>query len=322
MDESEKVADSLRAAKMYYYQNLTTEAIAREMCVSRSTVSRLLSFAKQEGFVEIRINDPQDHPRQLEAKIQQAFGLKRIHVVPMAENTGEMDRLERVAQYTANYLSTIFSSDMILGVAWGTTTSAVSRNLVPKTTHNSQIVQLNGAGNTESLGVEYASEILMRFAKNYQAGYHLFPVPAFFDRVHTKNALWEETSVKRILDLQARADVYLYSIGAVNAGIPSHVHIESYLNKADYQELKKAGVVGDIATIFFREDGSFHNISINQRSSGPDISMLKNKQAICVISGQAKLKGLYAAIQGSLLTELILDEPAARVFVERFIDKE
>jgi len=193
---------------------------------------------------------------------------------------------------------------------------------VPKTTHNSQIVQLNGAGNTESLGVEYASEILMRFAKNYQAGYHLFPVPAFFDRVHTKNALWEETSVKRILDLQARADVYLYSIGAVNAGIPSHVHIESYLNKADYQELKKAGVVGDIATIFFREDGSFHNISINQRSSGPDISMLKNKQAICVISGQAKLKGLYAAIQGSLLTELILDEPAARVFVERFIDKE
>lgn len=322
MDESEKVADSLRAAKMYYYQNLTTEAIAREMCVSRSTVSRLLSFAKQEGFVEIRINDPQDHPRQLEAKIQQAFGLKRIHVVPMAENTGEMDRLERVAQYTANYLSTIFSSDMILGVAWGTTTSAVSRNLVPKTTHNSQIVQLNGAGNTESLGVEYASEILMRFAKNYQTGYHLFPVPAFFDRVHTKNALWEETSVKRILDLQARADVYLYSIGAVNAGIPSHVHIESYLNKADYQELKKAGVVGDIATIFFREDGSFHNISINQRSSGPDISMLKNKQAICVISGQAKLKGLYAAIQGSLLTELILDEPAARVFVERFIDKE
>ena len=322
MPDPEKVADSLRVAKMYYYQNLTTDAIARELRVSRSTVSRLLSFAKQAGYVEIRINDPQDHPRQLEARIQQAFGLKHIHVVPMAENTGDADRLERVAQYTASYLSSIFSSNMILGVAWGTTTSAVSRNLTPKTTHNSQIVQLNGAGNIESLGVEYASEILMRFAKNYQAAYHLFPVPAFFDRVHTKNVLWEETSVKRIVDLQARADIYLYSIGAVNAGIPSHVHVEGYLNKSDYLELKRAGVVGDIATIFFREDGSYNNIMINQRSSGPSLSLLKDKRSICVISGQAKLKGLYAAIRGSLLTELILDEPAARVFVERYLDKE
>lgn len=322
MSDLEKVADSLRVAKMYYYHNMTTEAIASEMRVSRSTVSRLLSFARQEGYVEIRINDPQDHPQQLEEKIRQAFKLQGIHVVPMAENTSDAECLERVAQYTANYLSTIFSSNMILGVAWGTTTTAISRNLVPKTTHHSQVVQLNGAGNTESLGIEYASEIMMRFAKNYQSTYHLFPVPAFFDKVQTKNALWEETSIKRILDLQSKADFYLFSIGAVNAGVPSHIHNEGYLNKGDYQELRKSGVVGDIATIFFREDGSYNNIQINQRSSGPSLNLFKNKQGICVISGQAKVKGLYAAIRGNLLTELILDEPTARLFVESYIDRE
>lgn len=320
MRDPEKVANSLRVAKMYYYYNLTTDAIAREMNVSRSTVSRLLSFAKQEGYLEIRINDPQDHPQQLEEKIRQTFNLQRIHVVPMSENTNNAERLERVAQYTANYLSKIFSSNMILGVAWGTTVTAISRNLVPKMTHHSQIVQLNGAGNTESLGIEYASEILMRFAQNYRATYHLFPVPAFFDKVQTKNALWEETSIKRILDLQSKADLYLYSIGAVNAGIPSHIHIEGYLNQSDYMELKKSAVVGDIATVFFREDGSYNNISINQRSSGPSLTLFKNKHGICVISGQAKLKGLFAAIRGKLITELILDEPTARTFVENYIE--
>ena len=229
----------------------------------------------------------------------------------MGEHTTEAESLERVAQYTANYLSTILSSNMILGIAWGTTTSAISRNLVPKTTHHSQIVQLNGAGNTESLGIEYASEILMRFAQNFRATYHLFPVPAFFDRVETKKSLWEETSIKRILELQTRADIWLYSIGSVSAGIPSHLHADGYLKKADYSDLKRLDIAGDIATVFFREDGSYHNIQINQRSSGPSLELLKHKRGICVISGQAKLKGLMAAIRGKLLSELILDEPTA-----------
>ena len=159
----------------------------------------------------------------------------------MAENTSDAERLERVAQYTANYLSSVFSSNMILGVAWGTTTTAISRNLVPKTTHHSQIVQLNGAGNMDSLGIEYASEIIMRFAQNYRAAYHLFPVPAFFDKVQTKKALWEETSIKRLLDLQSKADLLLYSIGAVNAGIASHLHIEGYLRKIGLCRVKKIG---------------------------------------------------------------------------------
>jgi DNA-binding transcriptional regulator LsrR (DeoR family) len=162
----------------------------------------------------------------------------------------------------------------------------------------------------------------MRFAQNYRAAYHLFPVPAFFDKIQTKKALWEETSIKRILDLQSKADLLLYSIGAVNAGIASHLHMEGYLRKSDYIELKKSEVAGDIATVFFREDGSYNNISINQRSSGPSIELIKNKDGICVVSGEAKLNGLYAAIKGKILSELILDEPTARVLVERYFGQE
>ena len=35
--------------------------------------------------------------------------------------------------------------------------SAVASHLQPKATHDSQIIQLNGAGNTKSMGIEYAS---------------------------------------------------------------------------------------------------------------------------------------------------------------------
>lgn len=317
--EKDKLETAAQVARMYYYQEMTTEAIAREMQVSRSTVSRLLSFAKQEGLVDIRISDPFEHPRQLEKAIVEKFRIQRVHVVPVPEIAGEAEWLERVARYAASYLNAAFDSGMILGIAWGTTTSSISRYLQPKPTYNSQIVQLNGAGNTQTTGIDYASEIMMRFSQNYGAPAHLFPVPTFFDYAETKNALWKEGSIRRLLGLQQKADLLLYSIGAVNAGVPSHVYSGDYLEKRDYLELERQHIAGDIATVFFREDGSFDQIPLNERSSGPGLELFQQKNGICVVSGLSKVRGLHAALKGRLMRELIIDEPTARKLVEKFI---
>ncbi len=317
--DQEKIENAVKVAQMYYYQNMKTDAIAKEMKVSRSTVSRLLSFAKKVGLVSITITTPTQELFELEKRISDSFDIKAIHVIPVPEIAGEAIWLDRVAQYAANRLNSVFSSNMILGIAWGTTTSAISRHLLKKSTHNSQIVQLNGAGNTQSTGINYASEIIMRFAENYQARAHLFPVPTFFDFSDTKKSLWRERSIKRILDLQKQADILLYSIGAVNAGIPSHVYSGGYLEEEDYLHLKRERIAGDIATVFFREDGSLDNIPINERACGPNLEMFQKKHGICVVSGLAKVNGLFAALKGGLIRELIVDEPTAREFVTKHL---
>jgi DNA-binding transcriptional regulator LsrR (DeoR family) len=38
-----------------------------------------------------------------------------------------------------------------------------------------------------------------------------------------------------------------------------------------------------------------------------------------VVSGLAKVKGLFAALTGSLMKELIVDEPTARQLVDNYI---
>jgi len=318
MENREKIIDAVRIARLYYYQDMKMDAIASEMNLSRSTVSRLLSFAKQEGLIDIHIIDPIEQPQQIEKKITETFGLKRVHVIPVPSTVGEAEWLERVAQYAAKYLNSLVESNMILGIAWGTTMSAISRHLLPKITHNSQIVQLNGAGNTQTMGIEYASEIIMRFAQNYQMYAHLFPVPTFFDYANTKQALWDERSIQRILSLQNNTDLLLYSIGAVKAGIPSHVYSGGYLEEKNYVELEQERIAGDIATVFFREDGTFRGIPINQRASGPNLELFQKKYGVCVVSGLAKVRGLYAALKGHLMKELIVDEPTARKLVETY----
>lgn len=320
MNEVDRTHKAIVAARLYYYQNLTTEAIAHEMGISRSSVSRLLAYAKEKGLVTIRVVDVDEQPKSLAKAIQNHYKeARKVHIVPVPHILGESAWLERTAQYTANYINTIIGSNMIIGVAWGSTMSAISKCVQPKTTHNSHIVQLNGAGNTRTMGIEYASEIILRFAQAYQASVDLFPVPTFFDFVSTKEALWKERSIKRILELQQCADLLLHSIGAVRSGVPSHVYSGGFLEEKDYQELRQYDIAGDIATVFFRRDGSFDNIPINQRASVPNLNLIKQKRAICVVSGLAKAAGLHAALTGGLIKELIVDEPTARLLVNKYI---
>ena len=124
MDDTEKTVDAVQAARMYYYQNMTTEAIAHELNMSRSTISRLLSYARRKGLVDIRIVDPNEHPQQFEKKIIDKFKINRVHVVPVPDIVGEAEWLERAAQYTANYWNSLFDSNMILGIAWNIGSSA------------------------------------------------------------------------------------------------------------------------------------------------------------------------------------------------------
>lgn len=318
MNTEERIyQEALQVATMYYYQGMTTEAIAKEMQFSRPKVSRLLNHARQTGMVEIRIVNVQNSLGPLEQAIKDRFDLDSVHIVAVPELMGEVAWLERVARYAANYLNAILEPGNTMALAWGTTISAIGDNLIPKRIPGVTIVQMNGSGNTYTPDNRYAANILQKFAENYQASFMLFPVPTFFDYKETKEALWRERSIRKIIELQENADILLYSIGAVNAGVPSHVYSSGYLEPEDEKMLEEEGVVGDLATVFFREDGSYEDIPINQRASGPPLSLYKKvPRGICVVSGRAKVPGLHAALQAGLMRELIVDEPTARTLLE------
>jgi len=311
-----RTRDALTAARLYYLQDLTMEAIARELAVSRSSVSRLLSFARDTGLVEITVRSPREMPTVIEQELRRRYSVV-AHVVPMPDVTTDVDRRERVALYTARIIGQFFDSNMTMGIAWGSTMSAISRHLIDKPTHNSQIVQLNGAGNPRTTGIIYASEILQRFGAAYGAFVQQFPVPAFFDHADTKAAMWQESSVKRVLDVQNNIDIALFGLGAPIGTLPSHVYTGGYLNDDDLVWLRQNGVVGDIATVFYREDGSYDRIPLNERATGPDPSLLKRvARRVCVVSGESKLPSIRGALAGGFLTDLIIDAGTAHLLLE------
>lgn len=300
------------AASMYFLQDETMETIARRLNVSRSTVSRLIKGARERGIVRISVAPEGDGASGLGERLHAAFGVTP-HVVSVRTGATDLERLDQVALVAARLLEDWFGDEMVLGIAWGTTIAAVARRLGRTPTRGSGVVQLNGGANTHASGLEYASTIVSTFGEAFDAEVHHFPVPAFFDYAQTRAAMWRERSVQRVIAVQRRADLAIFGVGALGGTVPSHVYTAGYLDDADIRALAADGVVGDICTVFLRRNGSYQDVTINQRATGPTPRELSRiGRRVCVVAGSAKVVPLLAAIRARTMTDLVIDDPTAR----------
>lgn len=313
-----RVDEALEVAQRYYLHGVTMDVIARQLNTSRSTVSRLLKFARETGLVEIRVLPPRSRSHPLERVIHETYGV-RAHVVPVPTTATTVERLERTAIHAARLLNSIFESDMIIGLSWGTMVKAISECLIPKPTTNCQFVQLNGMGFARTTGSHYANAMMEAFGAAFDAFVWPLPVPVFFDDAATKRALLRERSVQNIISLQRTVDAVLFSVGTVVDGVPSSPYLHGYfLDEEDFGLLAEDAAVGDIATTYFSPEGEHRGIRLNERTSGPDLDRLRTvKHRICVVSGDHKVEALAGALRGGYVSQLVVDEVTATRLVDR-----
>lgn len=304
------------ASTMYYAQGETMETIARHLGTSRSTVSRLLKEARETGLVRISIN-PLAHDRSSVATtLERMFGL-RATVVQVRDTASELHRLNQVARIASQMLSEAVSDGDTVGVAWGTTLAAVVEQLTPRPLHGVRVVQLNGGANSTTSGVPYVGSIVGSMAAAWSATPILFPVPAFFDYAETRQAMWRERSVQHTLAVHRQTDVAVFGVGSLTASVPSAVYSQGYLDEADMAEIAAQRVVGDVCTVLLRGDGSWRDVSLNQRASGPTpLELQRVPRRFCVVAGKAKAVPLLAALRAKAATDLIVDDATARAVLE------
>ena len=170
---------------------------------------------------------------------------------------------------------------------------------------------------TSSTGSQYAGQILERFGRAFAASVHYFPVPAFFDSAATREAMWQERSIERILRMRRNADVLVSSIGTLTSELPGHLYRSGYLTATEIQDLHQQGVVGDLGAIFFRADGS-SDIPVNDRSTGmPTDELRLIRTRLLVVSDPTKAVALRAALDAGFITDLFTDDATARAVLER-----
>ncbi|MFY9262164.1 MAG: transcriptional regulator [Actinomycetaceae bacterium] len=307
----QRLALAYKAAFMHYVQGETMETIARRLQTSRSTVSRLIKTARELGLVKITLHPPQEVSTTLGAWISEHYGV-HTHVVPVPAQTNEARRLNAVAQLAGVLISSLMAPNTVIGVAWGNTVSAIADHLVPRQAAGSVVVQLNGAANPSTTGIPYAGSIMEAFGRAHGSTVQHFSVPAFFDYASTRRALWRERSIASVRKLQLEADVAVFGVGSTSGQNASMVYSGGYLTHEELAEIDRQGVVGDVCTVLLRADGTWRDLELNARASGPTPDeLLGIKQRICVVSGVDKVIPTRAALLAGVATDLVIDEDSA-----------
>lgn len=299
------------AAQLYYLEHQTMGAIAGRLGVSRPTVSRLLKTAREQGVISISLNEALRPKLPIEQRLSDLYRV-RAHVVPISSNASDAQALRSVAAGAARLLDSLMVSGTTLGVAWGSTVTEVAQALPKRALDGVTVVQLNGAGNAHHTGIPYSGILLGQVGSAYGATTVHFPVPAFFDYAETKAAMWRERSVRGVLAVQRRADIAVFGVGAFGGAIPSHVYAGGYFEPGQLADLRAQGIAGDICTVMVREDGTWADLAVNARASGPTpAELVKIGRRICVASGTHRAAALRGALRTGAITDVVLGSELA-----------
>ena len=305
MDDREML--QYRVAALHYRDGLTMEAVARQLRMSRSTVSRLLKDARASGVVRITVAEPVARDEDVQA-LETRFGV-RVVSVPVWPDVPDTARLEAVARAAARMLEEWLGEHERprIGLAWGVTVGALVGALEPLNCQ-AQVIQLNGAANPSATGLPYAGAILSAAARAWRGSVLQFPVPAFFDHAPTKDAMWRESTVRAVIEAQDASDAVVFGVGSLGQGTRSHVYLGGYLGNNELAALLGAGVVGDVCTIMLRADGTHEGIPLNARASGMTPDRLRQvPRRLCVASGTSKARGVLAALRAGVVSTLVAD---------------
>lgn len=312
----ERYDDMYDAALRYHVQGETMGAIARALGTSRSSVSRLLAKARDEGLVRVTVAPPRGTRSPAARAIIERFGVA-VHQVEVGASARPAARLERVARQAAAVLSDAVGDGMLIGAGWGVTLTEIARRLERRPVADATVVPLMGSANPTDPGSSHVDVLLHALGDAFDATVVQFPVPAFFDYPETRAAMWRERSVRQVLDLQANLDVAVFGLGSLTASIPSHVYSAGFLDADDLVALAAEGVVGDVCTVLLREDGS-HDVAFNHRSTGllPD-ALARVPRRLCVVADPLRAPILHAALRAGVVTDLVCDDQTAKTLARR-----
>lgn len=129
-------------ADLYYVEDRSQQAIADQLGVSRSKVSRLLAEARDTGVVEIRIHRDPPGDGRAEAALREAFPDLRLTVVAATGSRAEAVRA--IGDRTARLIESVLRPGATLAVTHGSTVYEVIRAIRTEQLPGLRMVQMAG----------------------------------------------------------------------------------------------------------------------------------------------------------------------------------
>lgn len=301
----------IRAAWMYYDDDMTHQQIADKLRLSRVKVTRLLKKARETGIVEIKVSRPLPLQYQISRELESTFNLKEAVVV---NTSADIDvTLNEIGRTSVEYLAELVRAHCTIGFGWSSTVSRMSKYLsLLDPLPDCRVVDLVGS----VLGQVNPYSVSSKVADAMQAPLHPLPVPIVVKNDAARAAIINDPNVRAAMSLAKSSDVAFVGIG--ESGPQTTLLTSGYLDADELETLQAKGVVGDILMRFYDIEGNQVSTSLDDYVIGLDWKdMHRLPYLVVVAGGMHKVDALLGILRSGICRSVVTDVDTAIQVLEQ-----
>lgn len=316
LPSSDKDLDRLvaKVAWMYHVRNLSQGEIAKRFKLSQSGVSRLLEQAKSSGVVRTEINLPDALFTELESQLEEAYGMKEVHVFDVPEVKNESELVHDLGQLLAIRLATAGIHANVVGfTSWSRSLRSTVEAL--RNTKNSNakfVVEMLGDVGDPAAQHE-AALTTQQFSEIIHAQPMFLRVPGVVQSKEIRDVLVKnDFHVQDAFRLLDRVELALVGIGTCEI-VPPLTGGDNFFTTKEFGSARKLGAVGQVNLRFIDKDGNPVATKLDDRVIGITLKQLKQAETrIGVAGGASKYDAIRAALRGGWINTLATDVETAK----------
>lgn len=295
----------VKAAWYYYFENMTQQAIADRLSISRMRVIKLLDSARQTGVIQFRLRSDGVGVMAQSQQLMDKYHLKDVFLIPEV-TPAEAHPNESIARAGAMYIADRLGENACINVGYGDTLSRTLNHLATMVQSPVTCISLTGG----------VSNYLPNTRSNvFNAKLYLMPAPLLASSAEMASAMREESSVSEIVRMTDLSSFTLVGIGAL--GENATVFHSGLLGPTDMFFLKMNHAVGDVLGHFIDKDGNLIHTPIEDRLIATPLERLKEmSNVIGLAAGPEKIEAIRAVLRGGYLDILITDEATANLLLK------
>lgn len=294
----------IKIAWYYYMEDLTQQAIANQLGISRMRVIKLLDKARQTGIIQFKISSSFDKRHELEKTLMEKYHLKDCYIVPTNPDPTKIN--DTIAKAASIYISNHITDNCYINFGYGDTSSKTIEYLAKNLETSVSFVSLTG-------GVGY---YLPNSESNiFNAKLYLIPSPLIMSSKEMADAIKLESSIVEVTSMIKLASMTVVGIGAMDGS--ATIVKSSILSHNDFLLLGMKGAVGDVICHFIDKDGNLVDTDIDSRLVSVKLDALNQlENVIGVAAGKHKVSAITATLRGGYLDILITDESTAEMLCQ------
>ena len=301
-----EVVLAARVAREFYLEGESKVDIASRLGISRFRVARLLESARDSGMVRIEIGLPGGTLNaDLSAEICAAFGLDHAFIFRFPD-TDELALRRRLGEAAGGILMDLLTPRDVLGISWSRSLSGLAASLT--SLPPCPIVQLTGA--VPPPDDQDLLEVIRSVARIGGGPAHVFYAPMILDSAQAVTAIRRQPDVNDAFTLLPSVTIAVVAIGGWGPGLST---IYDAISPAERETIASMGVRGEMAGVFFDQDGNPVETELDNRMIVTPGSQLSRIPSILAVAhGAGRAQAVQSALKGGMISGLITHDSLAR----------